>query len=344
MKCLCIRLSAIMALAIGLMVGVQPALANNPGYWHDAAGNIWVDSHGHCWQTGTWTPDNAVAACEGGEPTPMAHDTDGDGVNDDRDACPNTPNGASVDGTGCALDRDRDGVADYKDNCPDSARGAKVDRMGCKVVMEKVDIDTDGDGIFDPADRCPHSAKGVRVNMQGCEVDSDGDGVVDSKDRCPNSAPGIVVNGNGCEVDSDGDGVVNSMDRCQGTPVNKPVDTVGCELKNVIVLEGVNFDTGSATLTGPSMSVLDRTAASLTKNPTLVVEVAGYTDNRGRDASNRRLSESRAVSVMNYLITKGVSPASLRAKGYGPDNPVASNDTTAGRAKNRRVELHLLKQ
>ncbi len=173
-------------------------------------------------------------------------------------------------------------------------------------------------------------------------VDSDGDGVPDASDACAGTPTGAKVDAKGCELDSDGDGVVDSKDSCPGTAAGVKVDVKGCKIPEVVVLHGVNFATGSARLLPESLSVLDEVAATLLKHPEMVVEIAGYTDNTGSRAFNERLSYRRAKSVRSYLITKGVAPGNLVAKGYGPANPVASNSTAEGRAENRRVELHII--
>ena len=90
-------------------------------------------------------------------------DSDGDGVNDDRDQCPDTPAGAAVDARGCAVDSDSDGVADHLDQCPNTFRGASVDAKGCE-------LDGDNDGVVDRLDKCPNSAPGVQVDINGCEI------------------------------------------------------------------------------------------------------------------------------------------------------------------------------
>ncbi|HET7498182.1 MAG TPA: OmpA family protein, partial [Candidatus Eisenbacteria bacterium] len=104
-------------------------------------------------------------------------------------------------------------------------------------------------------------------------------------------------------------------------------------------LEGVNFITDSAELTPESKATLDRTAASLARWPEVRVEVGGHTDSMADDAYNMQLSQRRAETVRAYLIRAGISARRLEAKGYGETRPIAPNDTEAGRAKNRRVEL-----
>ncbi len=212
-------------------------------------------------------------------------------------------------------------------------------------------VDSDGDGVADAADRCAGTAPGAAVDANGCsasQLDADGDGVSNTADRCPNTPAGSSVDGNGCaasQKDSDNDGVNDDRDRCANTPAGTRVDGSGCpvifeESKTAVVLDGVNFELGKATLLPEARTVLDQVAASLVANPDVRVEVAGYTDNTGSKALNVRLSNDRAGAVRAYLIERGVSAGQLEAKGYGPASPVASNATKEGRAQNRRVELH----
>lgn len=273
-------------------------------------------------------------------------DGDHDGVVDGLDACRNTPEGDAVDGRGCSLpkDADRDGVFDVSDRCPNTPLSDKVDWSGCTLPK-----DGDGDGVIDATDRCPNTPLGERVNADGCALDSDGDGVADGLDQCGNTPVGTMVDAKGCELtkDSDGDGVIDPADRCPGTTVGERVDAIGCpvlflERQRRIVLEGVNFETASANLTDQSYVTLNRVAASLAAHPELQVEVAGYTDSRGSDMYNQRLSQSRADAVRGYLIGKGVAADRLSARGFGENDPIDSNTTTGGLARNRRVELHRL--
>lgn len=106
-----------------------------------------------------------------------------------------------------------------------------------------------------------------------------------------------------------------------------------------LILEGVNFITDSAELTPESKDTLDRTVASLKRWPKVRVEIGGHTDAVADDAYNLQLSQRRAESVRAYLIRAGIAADRLEAKGYGETRPIAPNDTEAGRARNRRVEL-----
>ncbi|OYY95634.1 MAG: hypothetical protein B7Y41_02095 [Hydrogenophilales bacterium 28-61-23] len=270
-------------------------------------------------------------------PAPVAKiaDTDGDGISDDKDRCPGTPSGAKVDAQGCELDGDKDGVVDRLDKCPTTPAGRKVNAEGCE-------LDGDNDGIVDALDKCPTTPAGRAVNAEGCELDGDNDGVVDALDKCPTTPAGNKVNSQGCDLDTDGDGIVDQADQCPTTPAGDRVDAKGCSLPKVINLEGVNFDTNKDTLRPESSAILDDAAATLKRYPGLKVEIAGHTDSASGDAHNLDLSQRRANAVMKYFVDKGIEADRLTAKGYGESLPVADNATSAGRAKNRRVELRSL--
>lgn len=111
----------------------------------------------------------------------------------------------------------------------------------------------------------------------------------------------------------------------------------------IIALEGVYFDNDSATLRDVSVSKLDKAVATLKSRASIKVEVAAHTDSSGSDAYNMALSTRRAASVMNYLVAHGIDASRLTSKGYGESQPVADNTSKEGRAKNRRVELRVLK-
>lgn len=139
--------------------------------------------------------------------------------------------------------------------------------------------------------------------------------------------------------DADGDGVADSRDRCPDTMRGTAVDNSGCKLAERFTLEGVNFHHDSARLTDGSMKTLDDAARILVRHADLVVEIAGHTDSQGAAAYNLDLSQRRANSVRDYLVSRGANAGKLTARGYGEAEPIADNGTREGRAKNRRVEL-----
>jgi OmpA-OmpF porin, OOP family len=267
-------------------------------------------------------------------------DSDGDGVPDYLDKCPKTPKGVKVDTFGCPLDADGDGVPDYLDKCPDTPHGVAVDSQGCP-------LDADGDGVPDNLDNCPNTPSGVAVDSHGCPVDSDGDGVPDYLDKCPNTPSGVAVDATGCPLDSDADGVPDYLDKCPNTPQGTQVDANGCpvmkeEFKHFKLSGDANFNTGKADLLPAAYPVLDKLADAMKSNPNYKWSVEGYTDSKGKDASNIKLSERRAQSVVNYLVSKGVDKNVFTIKGFGKANPVADNKTAEGRGKNRRVEIKVI--
>ncbi len=106
--------------------------------------------------------------------------------------------------------------------------------------------------------------------------------------------------------------------------------------------DGVTFDVGSATLKPEFRATLDKVAESLIQYPNSLIDVYGHTDSTGSDAFNQTLSENRARTVMNYLITKNVPAARIRSQGFGETMPIADNATPEGRSKNRRVEIKIV--
>ncbi|MCB1754364.1 MAG: OmpA family protein [Gammaproteobacteria bacterium] len=142
-------------------------------------------------------------------------------------------------------------------------------------------------------------------------LDTDSDGVADEADLCPATAPGTVVNKDGCDAFNG-------------------------------VLEGVQFESGSARLTSESMLILDDVAEQLKANPTVQVAVMAHTDNTGAAQANLELSKQRSISVVRYLMGKGIQGNRMRPEAYGESQPRASNATPEGRFANRRVEFKQL--
>lgn len=237
-------------------------------------------------------------------PIVEVQDRDGDGIVDSLDACPDQPGKAALQG---CPDKDGDGIADKDDKCPDVAGIAKYN--GCPIP------DTDKDGINDEEDKCPTVAGVARY--QGCPIpDTDKDGVNDEEDKCPNEAG--------------------------------PASNFGCPVIDVVVVEKVNraaknifFATGSSKLLAKSYASLKNVVQILKDNPSYKINIDGYTDITGSADKNQILSENRANSVKQYLISNGIDESRITATGHGINDPIATNKTAAGRAKNRRVEMKL---
>ena len=222
--------------------------------------------------------------------------------------------------------------------------GGRSAPMAVPAREPEPEPDGDGDGVPDSRDRCPDTPAGVQVNSSGCAPDGDGDGVPDHRDECPNTPGGASVDANGCETDGDSDGVVDSQDQCPNSRAGAQVDINGCEIREEIQLPGVNFETNSDRLVAGTEGVLRDAAATLQRNPTIRVEVAGHTDSDGAAEYNESLSQRRAETVRDFLISQGVAADRLTALGYGESAPIADNGTAAGKAQNRRVVLRVLER
>jgi len=259
-------------------------------------------------------------------------DTDGDGIYDKDDACPEVPGLEAFNG---CPDSDGDGIEDSKDACPNEAGPKELN--GCP--------DADGDGIADKDDACPNEA-GLAA-LAGCP-DADGDGIADKDDQCPNEA-GPAEN-NGCPwPDKDGDGVLDKDDLCPDIP--GVVANQGCPEVTEAVRKTLNdyaktilFDTGRSTIKERSEEVLKNIVAILEEYSYARFSIDGHTDSVGSASLNQKLSEERAYSVMNYLIENGIASNRLEAAGYGEDRPLADNGTASGRKTNRRVEINLIRE
>ncbi len=252
-------------------------------------------------------------------------DGDGDGIADGADACP--AEAGSADTKGCP-DKDKDGIADKDDRCPDVAGALSLN--GCP--------DVDGDGITDTEDLCP-DLKGPAAT-KGCP-DTDNDGINDKIDKCPTAAG--PASSQGCP-DTDKDGIDDGSDKCPtiaGTPTNQGCPELKKEVKQLFqkALQGIQFETGKAVIKPLSYPILNSIAKVMSENPSYKLVIGGHTDAVGDDQMNMTLSENRAAAVANYLIAQGVNPIKIASAGFGESRPVDTNDSAAGRTRNRRVEF-----
>jgi len=141
--------------------------------------------------------------------------------------------------------------------------------------------------------------------------------------------------------DSDADGVIDFDDVCPDTLAGMPVNSSGCELFNGVI-DGVNFQTGSATLTALARATLDEAIVTLDAFPDVRISVQAHTDSMGNEDNNLELSKQRALSVVRYLTAQGVGIDRLEARAYGERRPIADNSTREGRLTNRRVEFRTI--
>ena len=259
-------------------------------------------------------------------------DTDGDGLPDIDDRCPRVK--GLLKFHGCP-DTDGDGLQDSEDDCPRAA--GPIATRGCP--------DRDKDGITDKKDRCPDQA-GL-AKFQGCP-DGDGDGIEDAKDACPKMAGPESTRG--CP-DRDKDGVADKDDKCpdvwgrpehQGCPPPTPIK-IKVTRKNIVILKKVHFDPDSAKIKKKSHAILNDVATVLKENNWIKkVQVEGHTDDRSNLKYNMWLSNQRALSVVKFLVKRGIAASRLKAVGLGPTVPLLRARNKKAWAKNRRVEFKIL--
>ena len=157
--------------------------------------------------------------------------------------------------------------------------------------------------------------------------------------------------------DRDGDGILDDVDACPDKPgvADRNPKKNGCprKLRMVVIKEDkieikqqINFATGKAIIRGKkSFQILDEVILVLNDNPRIKkLRVEGHTDSTGKKAFNVKLSQSRAQAVVDYMVKKGIDPERLEAMGFGPEKPIAPNNTAKGRALNRRTEFNIVNQ
>jgi outer membrane protein OmpA-like peptidoglycan-associated protein len=264
-------------------------------------------------------------------------------------------------------DRDKDGIPDNVDQCPDEPedKDGDEDTDGCPEELEEETPvvrsgDRDGDGIVDAEDGCPDKAedKDGFEDKDGCpEPDNDKDGIPDDVDQCRDVAEDKdgFKDEDGCpEDDNDADGIPDAKDACKNEPetYNGTKDEDGCpdkgsvviEENNVLILEKILFKTGSAEILPQSMPIVEAVATTLTHHPEFkMIEVQGHADVRGSEQMNLSLTQTRAQSVVDALVARGVPKERVRAMGFGPYCPIDPAKNAAAYEKNRRVEFKIVR-
>lgn len=215
--------------------------------------------------------------------------------------------------------------------------------------------DTDKDGIYDDVDQCPTLAEDMDgfMDTDGCpDADNDGDGIPDVNDNCPNQAEDMDgwQDADGCpDIDNDGDGILDRDDKCPNVAevFNSFEDADGCpdEAMPIIpVFAYINFKFGTAEISGADpIPILEDVARLMKERDDMKLKITGHTDHIGGDEANMDLSMRRAEAVKDYLVQRGVTAERIITDGKGESEPIDTNDTDSGRARNRRIEFQVVK-
>jgi outer membrane protein OmpA-like peptidoglycan-associated protein/opacity protein-like surface antigen len=284
---------------------------------------------------------------------PENPDSDGDGLNDGEEVnvYKINPLNADTDGDGI---KDGEEVKNYSTNpnLPDSDADGLND--GIEVITHKtnpIKADSDDDGLKENDEISKYKTNPLKSDTDGeglsdgeeiskyktdpLKIDTDSDGLYDGEEVLKHKTDPL-------KKDTD-DGTVDDLtELTRGTNPLDPNDDV-VKIGVPIVLEGVTFETGKTDITPESGQILRSALKTLTTYPEIQVEISGHSDNVGNKKSNTRLSQQRAESVRDWLIERGINPARIVAKGYGPDSPIVPNDTPENKRKNRRIEFKRIK-
>lgn len=267
---------------------------------------------------------------------PLNTDTDGDGITDGDEVEKYRTDPTQVD-------TDGDGLSDGLEINQHGTDPLKLDTDGdlltdgdevTKYKTDPLRADTDGDGLSDWDE-----VKGYKSDPH--KTDTDGDGLLDGDEVHKHKTDPT-------KADSDGGGMPDGTEIIMGTNPLDPKDDIGygrasllMEGGTPVILQGVNFVTGSSKLLRNAEVTLQRAYTALKTDPSIRVDVVGYTDNVGSVALNNALSLRRAQAAKQWLVNKGISASRLSTVGRGMKDPIDTNATPEGRANNRRVEFQI---
>ena len=323
---------------------------NYDGYYNAALGLTFVGGSGNSDKDGDGlirkyekefgtdpeNPDTDADGLKDGEEVntyktdPLLSDTDGDGLSDGDEVIKYKTDPLKTDTDSDELkdsdevniyktdptktDTDQDGLSDYEES-----------------LIYKTDplkADTDGEGLND-------GDEVKKYKTDPFKTDTDADGLFDGEEL-------IKYKTDPLKKDTDSGSVEDLTEIIRGTnPLDSNDDVI--KIGVPVILEGVTFESSKADITPESSQILRSALKTLTTYPEIQVEISGHTDNAGSKKSNTKLSQRRAESVRNWLIERGVDPARLVAKGYGPDFPIVPNDSPENKRRNRRIEFKRIK-
>jgi outer membrane protein OmpA-like peptidoglycan-associated protein len=295
---------------------------------------------------------------------PKAADTDGDGLRDGEEVMSHRTDPLKADS-------DADGLSDFDEINKHKTDPNRADSDGdglndgveiTKHSTDPVKADSDGDGLKDGDEIMRHNTNPSKADSDGdglgdgeeinnaktdaLKADTDGDGLKDGDEVNRHKTDPLIADTDKGSVDDGAEVTRGTNPLVAADDVAKPEpakEILQVEVGKAIVLEGVVFKSGSAVITPQSEEILNKALNTLNENPEIEVEIQGHTDNTGSRAVNTRLSQARAEAVKAWLVKKGTAASRITTKGFGPEKPVASNDTPEGRQKNRRIEFARIK-
>jgi outer membrane protein OmpA-like peptidoglycan-associated protein len=265
---------------------------------------------------------------------PENPDTDNDGLRDGEEVKTYNTDPKNPDTDNDTL-KDGDEVNIYRTNpkLADSDNDGLLDGNEINIHRTNpMNADTDGDGLNDGAEVNTHKTDPLKA-------DTDGDTLLDGDEVNRHRTSPL-------RMDTDNGSIDDGTEVRRGTdPLVAADDLIKEEIVvgQVIILEGINFETNSARITPDSEARLQTTLATLRNNPNIEVEISGHTDSRGTDANNQSLSERRANSVKDWLVSNGISSSRITTVGYGESKPIAPNDSPENMLRNRRIEFKRIK-
>lgn len=289
-------------------------------------------------------------------------DSDGDGLRDGEEVLRYKTDPTKPDSDGDGLS-DGDEVFKYRTDPSQSDTDGDGLSDGIEIIMRGTDplkIDTDGDALTDGDEITKYRTDPLKDDTDGdgltdwdeirvyrsdpSNPDTDGDGLLDGEEVKKHKTDPT-------KSDTDAGGISDGAEVLRNAnPLNPSDDTairvapqMLMEGGTLVSLQGVNFASGSTSLLNNAEKTLQRAYNALSKDPSIRVEVAGYTDNVGDAESNRQISLKRAQGVKDWLVRKGIAASRLSVVGHGMSDPVETNATLEGRANNRRVEFHIIK-
>ena len=352
---------------IELHAGASPSLSDdlnpahddkNDGWWNGLVGIVYHFYNGNLDSDGDGLTDEQERILG---TDPHNPDSDGDGLNDGEEVNKYKTNPLNADTDGDGL---KDGAEVKTYNTDPLKADTDGDGLndGEEVLKYKTDplkADTDGDGLSDGDEVLKHHTDPLKVDTDGDGL-GDGDEVMKYKtnpltadtdgDQLNDGEEVTKYHTNPLNPDTDGGGVFDGVEVRRGTnPLDanddiekvKPKDELdlGAVGGGAIALEGIEFDVAKATIRPTSETSLQKALKTMTNHPELEVEIRGHTDNSGKREKNVKLSRDRAESVKKWLVDHSIAPTRMTTKGFGPDSPVAPNDTPENKQKNRRIEF-----